>query len=278
MKDGIHFYGDNHNFNPKWLLLIPAIAVIGALAYLLYVHFSEDEKTTETIVEQPKEIDEQISHEIDIELAQTESRTNIIDTIINDIQVRLYIPPAEIRPRLRMGYDIINDTADIMLCFAAADAGMNDKIIGAYIQDGEIQSTGLSKKGFCAITSDSIFIGMSENSPQFEQAVNEKGSFFRQRALVDSGRIVINELRGTFLCRALCAKERQVFAVHCMDRCSLYDFSQLLKDLGVEQAISLQSATDAKGWYHDNQGKCILIGDWTSRKYPKSANYIIWSL
>lgn len=276
MKDGIYFYGDDHHFNPKWLLLIPAIAVVGALAYLMYEHFNENNEVT--TVQQPKEIEEQIPHKRDIELAATENRLNVIDTVINDIKVRLYIPPRDIKPKLRMGYNVINDTSDIILCLAAADAGINDKIIGAYIQDGEIQSTGLSKKGFCAIIEDSTVVGMSENSPMFEQAVNNKGSFFRQRALVDSGRIVENELRGRFLCRALCMKKRQILAAHCIDNCSLYDFSQLLQDLGIEQAISLQSAKDAKGWYHDNEGKCELIGNWESRKYPKSANFIIWSL
>lgn len=279
MSDDIYFYGDDHHFNPKWLLLIPAIAIVGFLAYLVYDKFfteDENEQVTEA-PQQPREIEEPLPQKAELELASADSTLNVIDTVINDISVRLYIPPTGSKPQLVMGYEVIKDTANTMLCFAAADAGVSDKIVGAFVVDGEVVSTGLSKKGFCAIIDDTVTIGISENSPLFERAINDKGSFFRQRALVDSGRIVINEKRGIFMCRALCRKENQLFVVHSMDRCSLYDFSQLLQDLGVEYAISLQSAENAKGWYLNTDGHCELVGDWSSRKYPKSANYIIWS-
>lgn len=278
MKDDIYFYGDDHHFNPKWLLLIPAIAIVGFLAYLVYDKFfteDENEQVTEA-PQQPREIEEPLPQKAELELASADSILNVIDTVINDISVRLYIPPTGSKPQLVMGYEVIKDTANTMLCFAAADAGVSDKIVGAFVVDGEVVSTGLSKKGFCAIIDDTVTIGISENSPLFERAINDKGSFFRQRALVDSGRIVINEKRGIFMCRALCRKENRLFVVHSMDRCSLYDFSQLLQDLGVEYAISLQSAENAKGWYLNTDGHCELVGDWSSRKYPKSANYIIW--
>lgn len=279
MSDDIYFYGDDHHFNPKWLLLIPAIAIVGFLAYLVYdKFFTEDEN--EQVMEapqQPREIEEPLPQKAELELASADSTLNVIDTVINDISVRLYIPPTGSKPQLVMGYEVIKDTANTMLCFAAADAGVSDKIVGAFVVDGEVVSTGLSKKGFCAIIDDTVTIGISENSPLFERAINDKGSFFRQRALVDSGRIVINEKRGIFMCRALCRKENRLFVVHSMDRCSLYDFSQLLQDLGVEYAISLQSAENAKGWYLNTDGHCELVGDWSSRKYSKSANYIIWS-
>ena len=279
MKSNIYFYGDDHHFNPKWLLLIPAIAIVGFLAYLVYDKFfteDENEQVTEA-PQQPREIEEPLPQKAELELASADSTLNVIDTVINDINVRLYIPPTGSKPQLVMGYEVIKDTANTLLCLAAADAGMNDKIVGAFVVDGEILSTGRSKKGFCAIIGDTVTIGISENSPLFERASNENGSFFRQRALVDSGRIVINEKRGIFMCRALCQKENQFFVAHCMDRCSLYDFSQLLQDLGVEQAIYLQSAENAKGWYRNTDGHCELVGDWSSRKHCKSANFIIWS-
>jgi len=281
MKDDVYFYGDDHHFNKKWLWLILAVIVASGIAYAVLRFLPEkvniqiggnnDEQT-----EQPAEIDNEPTEEV-IDLTSNKS-LEVLDTMVNGIKIRLLVPPVGCMPRLRMGYDVLKDTATTMLCLAAADAGRNDKIIGNYVIDGKLISKGLSKKGFCAIIGDSVTIGMSESSPLFERAVNDSGSFFRQRALVYNDSIVINKQRGQFLCRALCLnKEGRLFVVQCLKRCSYYDFSQLLKDIGVEQAISLQSAKNAKGWYHDGNGKCILLGDWESREYPKSANYIVWS-
>lgn len=280
MKDDIYFYGDEHHFNHKWLWMIPAIAVVGLLVYLLAFKGKKTPEATDVQQETKwlkQEIEDTEPQTEELELAQADSDLNVIDTVINGINVRLYIPPTGSTPHLKMGYEVIKDTANTILCFAAADAGISDEIVGAFVINGEVKSKGLSMKGFCAIIEDSVTIGFSENSPLFEQAINTSGSFFRQRALVDSGDIVNNEKRGIFMCRALCIKDNRLFVAHCIDRCSLYDFSQLLQDLGVEHAIYLQSANDAKGWYRNSDGHYELIGDWSSRKYPKSANYLVWS-
>ncbi len=279
----IHFYDDDHHFNKKWLLLIPAIAIVIALIHMGYHHSWNDGKAItgkQETTEENREIDTPIATDTTIvnTLLSKKSDGNLLmlDTLINDIPITLFVP-LHAKPQLRLGYDVLRDTSNIVLCLAAADAGKHDKIVGAYVCNGRLVSNGLSKKGFCAITNDSVTIGMAESSPFFEKAINDSGYFFRQRTLVDCGHIIKNELRGQFLCRALCKKEGLTCVVICRERCSLYDFAQILTDIGVTHAISLQSAKNAKGWYHTMEGHVNLLGDWSSRKFPKSANYIVWS-
>lgn len=279
MKDELHFYGDDRHFNPKWLLLIPAIALIVAGSILIYKHFHKEEPVVEQpAVEQedtPLSTSNRLISLLDSLNAKGSSEVLTETMTVNDIPLNIYLP-LNAHPTLEVGYDVLNDTSNIIMCFAAADAGLKDSyIIGSFVRRGEVLGKGISKKGFCAIINDTVTLGLSEESCLFEKAKSDSGYFFRQRALVENGKKVENNKDGEFKYRALCQAGKHLFVVQAAEPATILNFSQALEDFGVTSAISLQSAKKAKGWYMEN-GKMILLGDWESRKYPKTTNFICW--
>ena len=208
-------------------------------------------------------------------VSTTESFTEKIDTVINDVLLSLYIPH-NATPELAVG---VPDTSngDIILAAQAADIRRdNKKILGAFVLKGEPLAWGLSKKGFCAIIDGKVTIGVNENSPLFEEATEKDGYFFRQYPLVDNGTLVENEPKNKTMRKALCSRAGQIFVVVSYSDESFHDFAQALVDLGVENAIYLVGGHSSFGWYIDNMGYRTLFAPKVQRDEYKNENYIIW--
>ena len=141
---------------------------------------------------------------------------------------------------------------------------------------GEPLAWGLSKKGFCAIIDGRTTVGVSENSPLFEEATKEKGYFFRQYALVDNGVLVENDLKNKTMRKALCSRAGQIFVAVSESDESMHDFAESLVDLGVENALSLVGSHSAFGWFIDSAGEKTLFAPDVHRGTYKNENYIIW--
>ena len=98
--------------------------------------------------------------------------TERLDTVINDVRLSVYIPH-NATPVLYVG----NPDAEArkgILAFQAADIRRdNRKILGAFVLKGRPLAWGLSKKGYCAIIDGKVTIGVSENSPLFEEATEQ---------------------------------------------------------------------------------------------------------
>ena len=168
------------------------------------------------------------------------------------------------------------DTSDstILLAVRAADIREdNGGIVGAFVDKGQLLSQGKAKKGFCAIINGKIIIGAAENSPYLEEAINNGGYFFRQYPLVVDGMAIENKPKGTALRRALCEKEGTVFVVEC-DHIAFHDFSQLLVDYGVTNAIYLVGS-DAFGFYRTHSGECSVFGN-PKRNSTPNITYMVW--
>lgn len=204
--------------------------------------------------------------------------TEITDTVINDVPLKLYIPHNS-EMSLHLGKLEENDTAIVYAAQAADVRADNGKIVGAFVLKGEPLAWGLSKKGFCASINGKVTIGVAENSPLFEQATEQGGYFFRQYPLVDNGMLVDNEPKGKAVRRAICSLGERVFMVETVTRESFHDFAQALVDLGVEQAVYLVGST-AYGWAVDENGIKHEFGeknDYTGRRRsPKNISYIVW--
>ena len=111
--------------------------------------------------------------------------TEIRDTLINDIPLRIYIPHnAEMS--LHIGRMNQQDTSVIYTAQAADVRADNGGIVGAFVLKGTPRAWGLSKKGFCASIDGVVTVGVAENSPLFEEATEKEGYFFRQYPLVDN--------------------------------------------------------------------------------------------
>ena len=204
--------------------------------------------------------------------------TEIKDTLINDVSIRIYIPHnAEMS--LHIGKIDSGDTSIVYAAQAADIRADNGGIVGAFVLKGEPKAWGLSKKGFCASINGKITIGVAENSPLFEKATEEGGYFFRQYPLVSKGELIENEPKGKSIRRAICDRQGEIFMVETESIESFHDFAQALVDLGVDQAIYLVGST-AFGWAVDETGETHEFGDknfYTGRrKMPQNINYIVW--
>ena len=202
--------------------------------------------------------------------------TERLDTVINDVRLSVYIPH-NATPVLYVG----NPNAEArkgILAFQAADIRRdNRKILGAFVLKGQPLAWGLSKKGYCAIIDGRVTVGVSENSPLFEEATEKEGYFFRQYPLVDNGVLVENEPKNKTMRKALCSRAGQIIVVVSETDESFHDFSQALVDLGVENAIYLVGSHSAFGWWRNETGAVEAFGIDDHRESFKNVSYIIWS-
>lgn len=271
---------DKVKFNGwKWLLLLLAGIVIGFVVWALLPQKHED----------PKEDPEQGVFEpgndsveptiVKLPLAKAEETgkgfIEMMDTTINDIPMRLYLPH-QVTMSLHVGNIDRNDHSIVFAAQAADIRADNGGIVGAFVLEGEPKAWGLSKKGYCAIINDTVTVGVADNSPLFEEATEKGGYFFRQFPLVDNGSLVENELKGKAVRRALCDRAGEIFTVETLSIESFHDFAQALVDLGVDNAIYLVGA-NAYGWATDIDGQRHEFGDpnpKTSNKW-RNINYLV---
>lgn len=203
------------------------------------------------------------------------------DTIVNDVPLKLYIPQnAEMS--LHVGKIDKQDSTIIYVAQAADVRADNGKIVGAFVLKGELMAKGLSKRGFCASIDGKVTVGVAENSPLFEEAMEKNGYFFRQYPLVDNGRLVENEPKGKSIRRAICERNDEIFMVESGSRESFHDFAQALVDLGVDNAIYLVGSA-AYGWAVDENGVRHEFGDENvyeshGRRVPKNTSYVVWRI
>ena len=262
----------------KWLLLLLAGIIVGIIIWQVW-----PSKQTSP-VEEP----EQGVFEPTIEVEETKTKTplakaeetgkgfiEIADTTINDIPMRLYLPHS-VSMSLHVGNIDRNDQSIIFAAQAADIRADNGGIVGAFVLEGEPKAWGLSKKGYCAIINDTVTVGVTDNSPLFEEATEKGGYFFRQFPLVDKGNLVENELKGKAVRRALCDRDGEIFTVETLSIESFHDFAQALVDLGVDNAIYLVGA-NAYGWATDADGQRHEFGDpnpKVSKKW-RNINYLV---
>ena len=204
--------------------------------------------------------------------------TEIIDTVINDIPIRMFIPHnAEMSLHIGM---MDREDKDIIYAAQAADVRAdNGGIVGAFVMNGEPRAWGLSKKGFCASIDGVVTVGVAENSPLFEQATEKGGYFFRQYPLVCNGQLIDNEPKGKSIRRAICDRQSEIFMVETGTIESFHDFAQALVDLGVDHAVYLVGSS-AYGWAVDENGATYEFGEdsyYTGcKKMPANTSYIVW--
>ncbi|WP_148467976.1 hypothetical protein [Alistipes sp.] len=199
--------------------------------------------------------------------------TEVRDTTINDIPLRIYIPHnAEMT--LHVGRLDKRDTTIVYAAQAADIRRDNRKIVGAFVLRGEPLAWGLSKKGYCAVIDGRITVGVAANSPLFEEATERGGYFFRQYALVDNGRLVENEPKNKSIRRSLCDRGGEIMMIETLSAESFHDFAQALVDLGADHAIYLVGST-SYGWAVDGEGAQHEFGVENSH-LPRYTSYIVW--
>lgn len=256
------------------ILSLILVLGIGILAILKWPKEKPEEPEDGLFEDLPEVV---VNHEatkplgIETELSFTER----IDTVINDVALSLYIPHNS-TPELTLGVPDRNDKSIILAAQAADIRKDNRKILGAFVLKGEPLAWGLSKKGFCAIIDGNVTVGVSENSPLFEEATEKEGYFFRQFPLVDNGTLVENEPKNKTMRKALCSRSGQILVAVSETDESFHDFSQALVDLGVENAIYIVGSHSSFGWFIGENGEKFLFAPDVHRGTYKNENYIIW--
>ena len=257
--------GQNGRWNWLFGIAILIVLILSAIFLLNKVFSSEEIETeviTPVIVQEPvKEINKP-------------SFTEINDTIINDVNLRIY-KPQNAKASLMVGQLNKQDTTIVLIAQAADIRADNGEIVGSFVLNGEVLSEGSSKEGFCAIIGDEVAIGVAKNSSLFERAIDEKGCFFRQWSLVNNGVLVDDNPKGKSVRRALCQQGDEVFVVESIERESFHDFSQSLVDMGVNNAIYLVGGV-AYGWAKDKNGNRIEFGQESEAFTNQNSSYIVW--
>ena len=287
--DQIRIVGEDVRRKPLsrsvWIIIISTIVLIlvGTIALVLSKYEEAtivELKAPEPALFEPEIAPDPIKHEwigrkVDsLQVGFTEIR----DTLINDIPIRIFIPHnAELS--LHIGRMDKEDKNVIYAAQAADVRADNGGIVGAFVLKGEPRAWGLSKKGFCASINGVVTIGVAENSHLFEQATEEAGYFFRQYPLVCDGQLVDNEPKGKSIRRAICDRQGEIFMVETGTIESFHDFAQALVDLGIDQAVYLVGSS-AYGWAVDESGTVHEFGEdnyYTGRRrMPKNTSYVVW--
>lgn len=238
-------------------------------------HIETEFETSEVAPAVQEEVVEKFGMKVD---SLASGFTEIQDTVINDIPMRIYIPH-NADMSLHIGKMNKGDESIIFTAQAADVRADNGGIVGAFVLNGEPKAWGLSKRGYCASIDGVVTVGVADNSPLFEQATERGGHFFRQYPLVDNGVLVENELRGKSIRRAICDRYGEIFIVESGTTESFHDFAQALVDLGVDNAIYIVGGS-AYGWAVDADGECHEFGEdnyYTGRrKMPKNTSYLVW--
>ncbi len=284
--DQIRVIGESDGKKPiqryAWIIVVVVVvfAIVGIVVFLTSGRGEATEEEPEPVyfepvVETQPIVREWIGCEVD---TNVQGFTEIRDTLINDIPLKIYIPHnAELS--LHVGRMDLRDTSVVFTAQAADVRADNGGIVGAFVLKGTPLSWGLSKKGFCASIDGVVTIGVAENSPLFEQATEKGGYFFRQYPLVDKGQLVDNVPKGKSVRRGICDRQGEIFMAETGTTESFHDFAQALVDLGVDNAIYLVGST-AFGWAVDEQGVRHEFDDDSyyrgRRRVPKNTSYIVW--
>lgn len=265
---------ERHNNKKKhtfrlWFLVILGVLILGCVVFGLTRDADSDngsfiEETYDTVIDSEPHI---------ITTPGIEGFTIGRDTTLNKKEL-LILTPEIARPRLIIGNELLNNPNIILATQAADVRGDNGQIAGTFVLNGELISKGEAKAGFCSITDGELTIGVADATPMLEQALTEDGYFFRQYPLVVGGQIVENKPKGKAIRKALAEIGGRTCVVMSKERLTFQDFSQLLVDMGVRNAIYLVGSS-SYGFYVNEDGNKILTGE-KPKSELENVNYIIW--
>ena len=267
---------DNQKQHRGWLYMALMVFVVIVLLLALLIRKPKGEvyipetDTVETVFEGSQLTADKWYNNTN---ASKKSRIDISDTMVNDVRLRVYTP-YNCKPELFVGELDMNDNS-IILCTQAADLRKdNGKILGAFVLKGEPMAWGLSKRGYCAIIDNEMSIGVSDNSPLFELATEREGYFFRQYPLVDNGKSVSNNPENKAVRRALCTWGDNYHLVFSIEKMTMNEFSDILAQMGVLNAIYLVGSDYAHGWVGNGEERTYFSKPYS--KFPENINYILF--
>ncbi len=196
------------------------------------------------------------------------------DTTVSGARLTVYTPVDAVA-ELAIGVEALADST-VLMAFQAADIRAdNGQIVSAFVERGQLISTGQSKAGFCAIIDGKITLGVADVTQYFEQALTSGGYFFRQYPLVVGNQVIENKPRGKSLRKALAELNGRVVVVVSHNELTFGEFSRALVDMGVSTAIYLVGSK-SYGIVRLPDGDVLEYNIQSDRKYPEYTNFIVW--
>ena len=258
----------------KWIALFIFFAIF--IITIFSVLFSTKEQTPEYYFEPEEPLLQSVS--VTTVTAEAPTQRGFIETqevTVNDVPLLLFIPH-KATLSLSLGVPDKHDSTIIFTAMAADIRKDNKKIVGDFVLSGKQLARGIAKKGFCAVTGETISIGMGAETPLLQQAIESNGFFFRQYPLVHNSELIENNPKNKSIRRALAVRDGQVIMAASKNAESFHDFSQALIDTGVSDAIYLVGG-DAYGWDYNEELIRQEVGKEKS-DFPENTSFIVWRI
>ena len=267
--------GKDRKKEPKRNLAILLLCVFLLIFAAIIIFFLNREEQTPDYFFEPEQTEQQSASVVTDNIGNTEDSTytEVFEKIANGTPLLIY-SPQNATMSLMVG---MPDKSDEKIVFAAMAADIrkdNLQIVGDFVLSGKQLARGVAKKGYAAIISNTVTIGVGESTPLLQQTIENNGFFFRQYPLVSNGELVENKLKNKSIRRALAVRNEQVIIVESKNRESFHDFSQALISIGVTNAIYLVGG-DSFGWYYDSEHVRHEFGN-ELPEIPDNISYIIW--
>lgn len=258
----------------KKIWIVVLICTLLILAGVLVYYFTRESSTPEYYFEPEQTTQQSVTLPSDTSVThQDAGYIEVLNDTINDVPLAIYIPH-NATMSLQLGKPEKSDSTVIFAAMAADIRKDNQEIVGDFVLAGKKLARGTAKKGFCAIIDKTISIGVGENTPLMQEAIERNGFFFRQYPLVHNGEIQENKPKNKSIRRALAIRDENIVMIESKNPESFHDFTQALVDIGVTDAIYLVGG-NAYGWLYDKNGVQHEFG-LEVPDFPPNTSYIVW--
>jgi len=280
-ENDVYFLGSKEGGEKKpesnkkiWILLSICIAVVAIILILVFTfrkkdadYYFEPEKSRLTPVETPT-----IPRLVKIDTIK--GYIEVLEETVNDVPLFVYVPHEAVMT-LSVGMPDKTDPRIVFVTQAADIRGDNFEIVGDFVLKGEQLARGVAKTGFCAVIDGKISIGVTDKTPLLQEAIDNKGYFFRQYPLVSDGVLIENNPKNKSIRRALAVRAGKTVMVESRSPESFHDFAQALIDIGVSDAIYLVGSNITFGWFYDKEHNKTEFGI-EQEELPVNTSYIVW--
>ena len=221
----------------RWVIRIGLLLCIIVVCWFVAVAVRKYYRNQQEL----KGLEEIVRQDVPLYLAKSQLTYTFDAGDLNDVPLHIYSVD-NVAATLTMDETAIDSLsqADLVVAVLATDIRKDNLLpVGDFVVNGQRLSRGKSRLGYCAILQGQISIGVSEDDAVMDYCLQQGGSFFREYPLVMHGEICQNNVRGKKIRRALVKQSNDIYVIESENRESLYDFSEALKDLGVETALNL---------------------------------------
>lgn len=254
----------------RFILIAGCIALLVILIFLILTHERATDYYFEPETIQSVAEDSSIVNSVDKSLS---GYVEVLEETVNDVPLFIYIPHNSVMS-LAVGPQEKGDSSIVFIAQAADIRADNMDIVGDFVLKGKRLSRGKAKTGYCAVINNNITIGVGEDTPLLQAAMDNKGYFFRQYPLVADGNLIVNNIKNKAIRRAIAIRQGRVVMAESRSAESFHDFSQALIDSGINDAIYLVGS-NAYGWYYNKTRDRLEFGV-EKAECPDNTNYIVW--